>query len=486
MAGNRSRNIFVNASTLIVATLLTRVISVPVAALLVRTLSTGDFAQYSYLTSFVGMFSALATLGLPSYLSREVVQQPQRAPTLLKTSYMLQVIFSVVSTLIILSAGGAGRSSSDVWLLLLSAFGMVTATTATLFLYTINGLNHSYITAVVTVISSLLNTLGFLLVIFFKPDLEALIWVYFLSGVIQHILSYLAFRWFFKELKFASDWPSFQDFKSVFLDSLPYVFLVAFSTIYFRIDVVLLEAWSTLAQVADYSAAYKFIEIVSILVGLIGGVFFAEFSNMQAQGNQNVGSVMKRGFRYMVLIALPLAALISFYARDILFVFYGDKYLQSAAMLQVLGWTTVFLFARNLQTSLIQSYNYIKIQVFVFATSSLLNVGLNYLFIPTQGGLGAAVATLICEVFNFLAFSYFIYTRFGIVLIERWIAPTAVAFTAMLVILWACTSAPTGLGISLSLLVFGGVLYLGGGLLPEDADMWRRVTAKLTRKSSIG
>ncbi|MBC8122393.1 MAG: flippase [Gemmatimonadaceae bacterium] len=484
--GSRSRNIFVNASALVVATLLTRVVSVSVVALLVRTLSTGDFARYSYLTSFVGMFAALATLGLPSYLSREVVQQPQRAPTLLKTAYILQIVFSVVSTLLILVLGGSGRNSSDIWLLLLSTFGMVTATTATLFLYTINGLNRSYITAVVTVISSLLNTLGLLLVIAFKPDLEALIWVYFLSGVIQHILSFLAFRWFFKELKFATGWPGFQDFKSVFLDSLPYVFLVAFTTIYFRIDIVLLEAWSTLAQVAQYSAAYKFIEIVSILVSLIGTVFFAEFSNMQAQGNQNTGMVLKRGLRYMVLIALPLAALISFYARDILFIFYGDKYLQSTAMLQVLSWTTVFLFARNLQTGLVQAHNYVTIQVFVFAASSLLNVGLNYLFIPTQGGFGAAVATLICEVFNFLAFSYFIYAKFGIVLIERWIAPTALAFAAMLAVLGACTAVPAGLGISLAILTFGGVLYLSGGLLPEDAGMWRRVTAKLTRKSSPG
>ncbi len=482
--GSRVRNLFVNTSALFLATLFSRVVSVPISALLVRTLNPGDFGQYSYLTAYVGLYAVLATFGLPVYLSREVVQQPQRAPVLLKTAYILQAVFSTITLLLILAIGGTGQSTTEVRLLLLSALGLIGTTTATFFLYVMSGLNRSYISAAVQFVSSLLNSLVLLLVIFLKPDLEALIWALAFTGLSQHLLSYLAFKYYCKELTFAPGWPAFEDFKRVLLEALPYVFLVSFSALYFKVDIVMLEAFGTLEQIADYSAAYKFIEIIIVLVGVIGMVFFAEFSNLYAQGGAGMEIVMKRGFRYMVLIALPITALLTFYARDVLFLFYGDKYLQSTAMLQVLAWASFFLFARNLQMCLMQSRNQIKTQALIFALGALLNVILNYYWIPLLGGLGCSVATLVCEVFSFVAFTYFIDYKFGISLWEPWVGPTALAFGVMITVLWLVAAVGAVFGTGLALFSFVGTLWVSGGILPDDLAYVRRITARLIRKVS--
>lgn len=460
-----------------------RGISIPILALLLRTLSREEYGQYTYLTSFVYVFAAFATLGLPAYMSREIVQQPERAPLLLKTAYILEVTLSALTIGFILLTGHFSHTPISFWLLFLSGLGMAAATTAGLFQYAMNGLNHSYITAAIQLFTSVLNSGSLLLAIFFSPNLTTLIWIFALSGILQHVLSFICFRNFFQELQMPKQWPSPADFKEVFVNSLPYVFLLAFTVIYFRIDIVLLERWGTLEQIADYSAAYKFIDITQLIVGLIGGVFFAEFSNMQARNEQGIDGVLKRGFRYMLLISLPLASLLTFYARDLLYLFFGQKYLQSTVILQTLGWTTVFLFASNLQAGLIQARNYVRIQVMVFGFSSILNVVLNYYLIPVQGALGSALATLICECFNFLAFTGFLYKKFQISLIERWLLPTTLAFVTMNVFLWLCTSLPALIGLVGGPLAFIIIFAAFGGVQAEDIALAQRSMSLFAWKS---
>lgn len=479
---SQSKSIFFNTSALFAATALSRIISIPISALLVRALTQKAFGQYSYYNSFAGIFAVLATFGIPTYLSREIVQQPERAPILLKTGFVLQWVLSALTLLVTLWVGGVGRLPNEIWWLFLATIGTIGVTTATLFQYAMSGIQRSYLSAAVQVISSLATTLGFLLVVLFKPDLEATMWVIAFSGVSQYVLSYFVLWRYCPTLRLASGWPRWVDYRQVAVDSLPYVFLVAFNTLYFRIDVVLLKAWSTVDEIANYAAAYKFIEIVSVLVGVIGLVTFAEFSNMYARGDERMGRSLRQGFRYMVIFSLPLSAFGSFYARDFLELFYADKYLQSVPMLQILAWTTVFLFARNLQTVLIQSYSYITVQVAVYAASTLLNVGLNYFLIPVQGGLGASIATLACEMFNFIAFSYFLHFKLQLVIVDRWLFLALSAFAAMCGVLWLSATLLVPFRIGLGMLTFVGVLYLTGGVLPEDLELLKQLRKKLRRR----
>ncbi|MBC8122849.1 MAG: flippase [Gemmatimonadaceae bacterium] len=474
--GSRAGSILLNASSLIAANFLTRIVTVPITALLLRTIDEQAFGRYSYLIAFVSIFSAVANLGLPNYVGREAVQQPERAPQLLKTAYLLQLVFSAVAMAAIVGVGGRD------WLMVLSGLGMVSGATATLFLFLMNGQRRSYLSAGVQFIATVFNTLGTLFVIFIAPTVDALLWVYALTGVLTHILSYLVMVHYSPELKFQPGWPRWADYRAIFVESLPYVFLLGFSTLYFRVGVVLLETWSTYTEIALYSAAFKFVELVLVLVSVFAGVFFAEFSLIYAQGGQELEQFMRRGFRAMVLLSLPIGAVLSFCGHDILYLFYGSKYLASTPMLQVLAWTTIFLFARSLQTCLLQACNLVRIQALVFAGSSLLAIGLNWALIPRYGGVGAAVATLLCEAFNWAAFSYFLRARLGIVLLERWVPPAAIAFASMCAVLWLGPA--LWLRVILGPLVFGLVFWASGGIQPDDAALFKRLVTKLGLKDA--
>jgi O-antigen/teichoic acid export membrane protein len=472
---SNSRSIFVNTSALIVASLLTRMLTVPVSALLIRVLNQQEFGQYSYLISYVSLFAPLTVLGLPSYLNREVSLQPDRVPILLKASYVLMFLLSVATGLLIACTGQGG------WLLFIATIGMVASSTGTLMQLSISGLKRSYLIGIAQVLTSAVVSLGTLTIVIFAPRVETLIWLFTLSGVLQHA-TYIVIAWkYCPELKFAQTWPVLQEYRKLFIESLPYVLLVAFLTIYFRIDIVLLERWSNLLEVARYSAVYKFIEIVLILVGIFGQVFFSEFTDMEANGGVGVERLLQRGFRYMILLSLPLSIFMAYYARDILYIFYGEKYLDSTTTLQILAWTTVFLFARTLPSVLIQSRNYIRVLVIIYGLSSVINIGLNYLLIPAWGGVGAAVTTLVCEVFNFLGLAWFLRYRLGISLVASWYFPTLLAFLSTIGMLFALRTWPTYIGLPLGMTTYIGVLAVARGIYREDVEYVRHLLSRMRR-----
>jgi O-antigen/teichoic acid export membrane protein len=472
---SRARNILINTSSLTFASLLTRVFSLPLNAWLVRILEPEAFGQYSYLLSFCALFSPLIVLGFPSFLCREVVQQPQKIGVFLTSSYLLMALSSIILLPIIFFTGGQN------WLLFVASIGMFLSSSATLLQLAIIGLNRSYLTAIAQVVVSLFTSLGTFVLILSHPQLEQLIWLSTFSSLLQHISYYVIAKMYCPELIFAKRWPTLKEHWELFSKSMPYIFLVVFSTIYFRIDITLLEHWSTLSEVAGYSAAYKFIEISALLVSIAGQVFFAEFSNMFARQEEGAEQVLQRGFYLMVLMGLPLATCLFFYAKDVLYVFYGSKYLQEIGTLQVLAWTTVFLFARMLPGMFFQANNQVRVQSIVYGISTAINISLNYVLIPSLGGFGAGISTLICEIFNLLGFSYFLKKNMNIQVLGSGLLPALSGFACMSGTLFAVQTLPAIAGIVIGLFSFLGGFSFAGGLKTTEFNFLKTLLTRVRR-----
>jgi O-antigen/teichoic acid export membrane protein len=473
---SRTKNIFINTSALAFASLFTRVLSVPLNIWLVRVLEPEAFGQYTYLLSYSLLFSPLIVLGLPAFLCREVAQQPQKIAVFLTSSYILMAASSFLVLPIIFITGGQS------WLLFVAALGMIFSSSATLLQLAIVGLNRSYLTAIAQVIVSLITSIGTLLLILNHPQLEWLIGLFALSSFLQHFSYIVIAKLRCPELVLLKRWPSTQEYWELLKRSMPYLFLVIFSTIYFRIDITLLARWSTLSEVAGYSAAYKFVEIALIFVSIIGQVFLAEFSSMISRKSQNVSQVLLRGFRLMLLLGLPLANYICFYAKDILFFFYGNKYLQESSTLQVLAWTTVFLFTRMLPSVFFQANNQVRIPSIIFGLSSVINIVLNYFLITILGGFGAGIATLICEIFNLLGFSYSLKKYANIQVFDSGTLPALTGFVCMSSVLYIAKDFPIEIGLVSGLLSFLGGFALAGGLKSAEFSYLKTLLTHRSQK----
>ena len=111
--------------------------------------------------------------------------------------------------------------------------------------------------------------------------------------------------------------------------------------------------------------------------------------------------------RLMIILGLPVAALIYIFAEPIIHFFMGlEEYGPSIIILQIFALSIPFIYIDIiLGSALMGAANMQKKWAVVGFIAILINISANYLMIPyaqqvfLNGGIGAAVATLITEIF---------------------------------------------------------------------------------------
>lgn len=164
-------------------------------------------------------------------------------------------------------------------------------------------------------------------------------------------------------------------------------------------------------SVAGVGLAGKFSSIYSVLVSAIGAVAGIMISQYIGQQNQRE---IRRGFRVNLLLAAGIAgvftALCIFSPRQIMRLYIQDaNTLQVAAeYLLIVGGTFLPMAGATLFSTLLRCMEKASLPLYASIVAAVLNTGLNYLFIfgklgiSPMGARGAAIATLVSQVANFL------------------------------------------------------------------------------------
>jgi O-antigen/teichoic acid export membrane protein len=187
---------------------------------------------------------------------------------------------------------------------------------------------------------------------------------------------------------------------------LPFALAFVLSTIYFKIDTVILFRMRGDAQVGFYSAAYKFLEGLSFVPQAVMSAVFPALSVIHLQGRRPMRAAYTRAYRLLAALGMPLAIGTAVLAPTIVDIAYRASFhTATTACLQVLGVSLLLVFVNN---SFIYALGAMDRQlVFALLTglSVLVNVVLNVVMIPLfphdQGYLASSWATLLTEMFLF-------------------------------------------------------------------------------------
>ena len=105
---------------------------------------------------------------------------------------------------------------------------------------------------------------------------------------------------------------------------------------------------------------------------------------------------------YFIIIYLALAQslLMSVAAPLIINILYGKSFFESISALQIIVWYTTFSYMGSVRNIWVLGENKQKYLWILNMSGALLNIGLNYFLIPIWGINGAAVASLITQIFT--------------------------------------------------------------------------------------
>lgn len=266
--------------------------------------------------------------------------------------------------------------------------------------------------------------------------------------------------------------------KRILVAAGPFALLVGFSTIYNRIDVVLITKILDYTQTGLYTAAYKFFDLIAFFPAVVSHALYPVFTSLMSGGRkEQVRELLEKYMRLMVALALPMAVGGMLLAKPIIVLLAGEQFAEAAPVLAILVWAPALLFMYIVVNSIVVS-QLTKFATIITGANVIINVVGNLILLPRIGIVGAAIMTLVSESIQGAFYFYFVRTRitrfrfFGIL----W--QPVMASATMGVLVWYLKDASLMLSVPLGGAVYLASLLVLGFIKREDIAFIRSLINK--------
>lgn len=238
-------------------------------------------------------------------------------------------------------------------------------------------------------------------------------------------------------------------------------------TIYVNSDTTMIGFFLDDHHVGIYSTAVKVYTIVKHVMAAIIASATPRVSYYYHNGDlKNYQDIMTKMARVLLLVSLPAMVGVFMTSHDIILLFAGDSYLESTPALRLLAFAIAFAtFASFCATYGLIVQRKEKLLLLHTSISAFINVGLNLFMIPLLGIIGAAITTVISELYVFLAFC--VITKFRDVAIgcKKTVLSSAISCSAIVMVCIAAQRLESLfvrliLSVGISVMIYGIILVL--------------------------
>lgn len=376
-------------------------------AFVARKLGPGNFGQLSYATSFISIFSVLASLGIDNILYRDLIKFPEKKKEFLGSALAIKLVagFSTALIVFISALFFAQDDVSKILILILSGTFIFGAFQIISFEFQAQ-VKSKYPSIITFLVTLILNSLKIFIILSGKGV------IYLAFVLLLESILYAIFYWYFYEKKIGgkiSEWKFNKNIiKSLLSDSWPLIFTSAFSLIYARMDQILIKHMLDASSVGIYSAAVTVAEVWYFIPGIIISSFFPAIINAKKTSETLYHARLKKLSIFLVLIAIIISSTVTILAPFIMKIIYGSSFIGGSIILQIYVWATVGMFLVYLIYNYLITENYKTALIYLTFVPMIINFILNILWIPKYGIVGSAYATLIsysCGPISILFFS---------------------------------------------------------------------------------
>ena len=380
-----------NASILIVLKFLMPVLSLGLVFVVSRQLGAEGLGRYTLVLAYFYFFIMLTPLGLDALLTREGARNPDVMPALLGNAAVMALASSLIAmaTMIALSLSmdydPITRSA-----LRLSSLAIFPSTLLSLFEAVFVARERFKLIAASSLVELTVKVGGSVPLLLLGYGVQAVVLMVVLSRLAACCLSWGLLSRVGMTLRFGVDKLVWQQL----LRAVPtFLSISVFSTLYWRIDTLMLSMFRDLTDVAYYGAAYRLMELVKILPQSLCRALYPQISQSVRSEPERLNELGSLALRYLWVALLPLALVMTIFAEPILAMLYGDALRPAAISLTVLIWTVLPYACARYYAYLLIASDRQQIDLRLNVLMTVVNVGLNLILMPRYGPLGAALAT---------------------------------------------------------------------------------------------
>ena len=176
--------------------------------------------------------------------------------------------------------------------------------------------------------------------------------------------------------------------------AVPYALVLALTTAYTRVDVVMVEALHPAGarEAGVYAAAYRFLDAANMVTFLFASLLIPMLAHGLREG-QPVAPLLRQAGGYVYAIAVGAAAYATAFAEPLVTALLVEADEAWGPPLRVLMWSSLGTGFTYVYGSYLLVRGELRRLNVLFAAALVANVALNALLIPGLGAVGAAAAT---------------------------------------------------------------------------------------------
>ena len=399
------QTIFKNTFWLAVATGISRLLTLILLIFVARIFGATEYGKFTFAIAFVYLLSIFSDLGVSSIATREFSRDREREKEI---SALLSLKILLIFGTIILTLVGSFFITPDpiirglIWILVV--YNSINSFSEIIFAFLRARQKMEY-EALTKIFQAILITGFGLFVLFNFPSVKNLSLSYLLASLF--VLFFLLAFYHFRIYPLSLRWDEII-WKKFLAMSWPLALMAIFTGIHNYVDSIMLGYFGQITQTGWYNAALKIAQVSLIPAALISQSFYPALSIAFKESKERLQRIWNYHIKTLALIAFPMMIGGVVFAPRIIDFLYLPDFTPSILAFQLLIIMAGIVFLYYPFSQVLVASNQQKKVFWPIVAGGLLNVILNLILIPKYSLYGAAVATVITNIFIFFLFFYFV------------------------------------------------------------------------------
>lgn len=371
-----------------------------------RMMSIRDYGDIVIIFSISNILLYILQFGLPVYLQRQTARENSVDKSSLTNAIIYGIMAFLVSIFLVLYLVGMLFNNHHYFLIILIHSFVFSFFFVSIFNSFLLGKGEQHLQFLSYFFVRLFSVIILLLFFYLISNIILFLVVCLVGNIIMVIVfyNYLITRYDYKEKKFKI---SFVSVKNLLVMSLPVGIASIFNFLYDKIDVIMISKFIDIEQAAIYNIAYGVFKSSQLLFSFILVTGLSKVS-LLSERHSAVKLFLKKYSLYILLISIALFVFMLLLSKSVIVFVYGEKYLPSVFLLQVLSVSVVPLAFNNLTGITMNGLGMFRENLIVVLFALLINVVSNVILLNYIGVIGAVYSTLLTEVFILIFDLYYL------------------------------------------------------------------------------
>ncbi|MBM3213275.1 flippase, partial [Candidatus Poribacteria bacterium] len=396
-----SNSIIKNTSSLLIAHFTGRILTFILTIILPRYLANSfdDLGKYFTALWLANLLAAITELGLYTPIIREVAADRSKASQVISNALVIRLFLSIFTLIILVILARFMYSRDMAPIIYILGISETISALTQLFWRIFRAFERMEFEAISLLLERfLVFSLG-LLVVIISRSVIAFSMVALGASILNFVITLGIMLW-----KFSRPSLKFLDIKlcrHLLEQALPFALSGALSTIYLRIDGLMLkQILGTDGNLAMgwYGTGYNLVMSLTIIPGAFTGAIFPVMARMSNSSANALSFLYTKSLKLMLILAFPLAVGMTFLADNIVLIMYPSKDFSIqdqealSRVLEILIWAGALTFLNFVLITILRAANKRRAFLIIMVMSLTANIISNILLIPIYKHTGPAIS----------------------------------------------------------------------------------------------